>query len=151
MKVATVMALFKGAGKKVCKEETFVDLMNKNCPITGKPAGPNFTSDVVELLAADVGGVRVHYCCNKCRSKGAKDPAAMCKALGYGYIPSVVDLRNKACPISCKPVDPAVFADSDGIRVHFCCGDCPGEFQKDPAATFKKFGVDPAKLKDTLK
>jgi hypothetical protein len=122
---------------------TFVDLMNQTCPIMGKPAKPNFTTDL--------SGVRVHYCCGKCPAKAAKDPAATYKALGYGYMPSVVDLRNQACPMSGKPADPAVFADSEGIRVRFCCGDCLGAFQKDPAAAFAKLGVDPAKLRDTVK
>jgi hypothetical protein len=119
-----------------------VDLGNATCPIMGKPAKPDVTGDQA--------GVRMHYCCAGCDKKAKKDPAATYKALGYGYIPSVVDLRNTACPMSGKPVGEA-FGDADGIRVRFCCPNCAKGFAKDPAATFSKMGVDPAKLKESVK
>lgn len=127
----------------VGKLGTFVDLMNKDCPIMAKPSKPGFTTDV--------DGVRVHYCCNKCPTKAAKDLAGVYGKLGYGYIPAVIDLRNTTCPMSGKPVADGKFADHDGIRVRFCCDDCPAAFAKDPAAVFAKMGVDPAKLKATVK
>lgn len=132
-------------GLKVAKDadgNTLVDLANAKCPVMGKPA----KADVI----GDQEGVRTHFCCPNCDKKAKKDPAAAYKALGYGFIPSVVDLRNKACPMSGKPVGEA-FADADGIRVHFCCPNCPKTFEKDPAATFTKLGVDPAKLKESTK
>jgi YHS domain-containing protein len=127
----------------VGKIGTFVDVMNKECPIMAKPSKPGFTTDV--------DGVRVHYCCNKCPAKATKDLAGTYEKLGYGYIPAVIDLRNTTCPMSGKPVADGKFADHDGIRVHFCCDDCPAAFAKDPAAAFAKMGVDPAKLKATVK
>lgn len=131
-------------GLKVVKDDAgkmVVDLGNTKCPVMGKAAKPDMT--------ADQGGVRMHFCCGNCPKKVAKDPAPAYKALGYGYIPSVVDLRNAACPTSGKATDEKVFADQDGIRVHFCCPDCIGAFEKDPAGTFAKLGVDPAKVKET--
>ncbi|HEX5139178.1 MAG TPA: hypothetical protein VFY93_19580 [Planctomycetota bacterium] len=132
-------------GLKVTKDgdTVVIDLDNTTCPIMNKPA----KGDVV----ADVGGVRMHFCCSKCPAKAQKDPATALKKLGYGYIPPVVDLRNAACPMSGKPAKDDVFADSDGIRVHFCCPNCPKAFEKDPAATFAKLGVDPAKVKEATK
>jgi len=120
-----------------------VDLGNANCPVMGKPA----KADAV----GDHDGVRLHFCCGKCDAKVTKDPAAAFKALGYTYIPSVVDLRNKACPMSGKPAKEDLFADHDGIRVHFCCPNCPGALEKDPAGVFSKLGVDPAKVKEETK
>ena len=110
-----------------------------------------FHNSVVLADDGDLAGVRVHYCCPGCDKKVKKDPAAAYAKLGYGYIPSVVDLRNKSCPVSGKPAKDEVFADADGIRVHFCCPNCPPAFTRDPAATFAKLGVDPAQVKETTK
>lgn len=132
-------------GLKVAKDadgKAVVDLGNGTCPIMGKPAKPDVSSDL--------DGVRLHYCCAGCDKKAKKDPAAAFQKLGYGYIAAVIDLRNTTCPMSGKPVGEA-FADGDGIRVHFCCEECAGTFAKDPAATFKKLSIDPAKLKETVK
>jgi hypothetical protein len=132
-------------GLKVAKDadgKTVIDLGNANCPVMGKAAKADVTGDQW--------GVRTHFCCAGCDKKAKKDPAKAYEALGYGYIPSVVDLRNKNCPVSGKPVG-ETFADSDGIRVHLCCGDCVEGFKKDPAAMFAKLGVDPAKLRETVK
>lgn len=132
-------------GLKVAKDadgKTVIDLGNANCPVMGKAAKADVTGDQW--------GVRMHFCCAGCDKKAKKDPAKAYEALGYGFIPSVVDLRNKNCPVSGKPVG-ETFADSDGIRVHLCCGDCVEGFKKDPAAMFAKLGVDPSKLKESVK
>lgn len=139
-------AAIEKLGLKLAKDadgNTLVDLANANCPVMGKPAKESFTGDQ--------SGVRMRFCCAGCDKKAKKDPAAAYAKLGYGFIPSVVDLRNKACPMSGKPVKDEIFADADGIRVHFCCPNCPKGFEKDPAATFAKLGVDPAKLKESAK
>jgi YHS domain-containing protein len=133
-------------GLKVAKDadgKAVVDLANATCPIMGKPA----KADVM----GELDGVRVHYCCPGCDKKVKKDPAAAYAKLGYGYLPSVVDLRNRACPVSGKPAKDEVFADADGVRVHFCCPNCPKAFAKDPAAVFAKLGVDPAQVKEATK
>jgi len=130
---------------KVAKDaegKTVVDLANTTCPVMGKPAKPDST--------ADFGGVRMHFCCGKCPKHVEKDPTKACEKLGYTYIPAVIDLRNATCPMSGEPVGDDV-ADADGIRVHFCCGDCVEAFEKDPPAMFLKLGVDPKKLKETTK
>jgi len=133
-------------GLKAAKDaegKTVVDLANANCPIMGKPVKPD--------VACDLDGVRTRFCCPNCVKKARKDPAPMYKALGYGYIPAVIDLRNTTCPMSGNPVDKAVFADADGIRVRFCCAECVDGFKKDPAAAFAKMAVDPPKLKELVK
>jgi YHS domain-containing protein len=50
------------------------------------------------------------------------------------------------CPVTGKAIDKAFFAEQDGKRVYFCCGDCPAMFAKDPAKYLKKLtdaGVTP--------
>jgi len=125
------------------KDKTVVDLANAKCPIMGKAAKPD--------VHGDVDGVRVHYCCPNCDKKAHKDPAKAFAALGFVYIPSVVDLRNTKCPISGDPADAETFVDHEGIRVHFCCPDCVAAFKKDPAAAYAKLKVDPAKVKEATK
>lgn len=128
------------------KEQPAVDLANAQCPVMGKP--------VKEGVFADLDGVRTHFCCAKCPKALAKDPAKAYQKLGYGYIPAVIDLRNKACPISGDATfegEGAIFSDAQGIRVRLCCDKCIDAFQKDPMAAFAKLGVDPEKLKSAVK
>jgi len=40
---------------------------------------------------------------------------------------------NSTCPVSGKPIDPATVIDHDGLRIAFCCNNCRGDFQKEPA------------------
>ncbi|MHC5049508.1 MAG: hypothetical protein ACYTGK_02725 [Planctomycetota bacterium] len=120
-----------------------VDLANAKCPIMG--------GKTKESVFSVHGNVRVRHCCPGCGSRTAKEPEKAFAAIGYEYIPSVVDLRNKSCPSSGKPVVDKNEADHDGIRVHFCSSHCAEMFEKDPAAAFKKLGVDPAKVKSKTK
>jgi len=120
-----------------------VDLANPRCPIRGGDA----KADVSTVFA----GVRVHYCCPGCEKKLAADPVKAFRALGYTYVPSVVDLRNATCPVSGKPAGEDDHVDVDGVRVRLCCPGCAGRFEKDPAAGFTKLGVDPARVKEETK
>ncbi|MHC4161909.1 MAG: hypothetical protein ACYTDU_00940 [Planctomycetota bacterium] len=125
------------------KGKPVVDLANAKCPIMG--------GKTKESVFSVHGSVRVRHCCPGCGPKTAKDPEKAFAAIGYEYIPSVVDLRNKICPFSDETVDGETQTDHDGIRVHFCCARCVEMFEKDPAAGFKKLGVDPAKVKSKTK
>ena len=125
------------------KRKLVVDLANANCPILGRK-----TKDDV---FGDHAGVRVHYCCAMCDRKVKKDPAKAFEALGYEYIPSVVDLRNKRCPISGKESGEETYADRDGVRVRLCSAECREQFEEDPAAVFETLGVDAAKIVATTK
>jgi len=136
-------------GVKTVKTEggaMVTDLANNHCPITGEAA----QADVF----TDREGVRVHYCCPGCEKKLAAEPVKAFKAIGYNYIPAVIDVRNGACPVSGEELEAdaePVTSDHDGIRVHFCCEKCVAKFQKEPAAVFQKLGVDPKKLKAETK
>lgn len=125
----------KGTGK-------VLSLENAKCPVTEEKADRAFH--------ADIGGVRAYACCGKCRSRMKRDPAATVKALGYVWIPPVIDLRNKTCPVTgeqCYPSAP-IWVDLDGIRVRVCCDKCVAAAKKDPARIFRLLAVDPKKLKE---
>ncbi|MHC4339903.1 MAG: hypothetical protein ACYSX0_06790 [Planctomycetota bacterium] len=125
------------------KGNQIVDLANAKCPGMG--------GNAKEKVFGDHDGLRVHYCCPMCDKGVRNDPAKAFRKLGYEYIPSVVDLRNKTCPSTGKAVDGEAYVDHDGIRVHFCCPGCEKMFLKDPAGGFAKLGVDPAKIKSKAK
>jgi len=130
---------------KTKKGKSVIDLNNAKCPAMGGPAKA--------AVFGDHGGVRIHYCCPGCDKGVRKDPAKAMAKLGYKYIPSVIDLRNAKCPVmGGKPdAEEPVSTTYDGISVRFCCPMCVAKCERDPAAFFKKLGVDPAKLKATLK
>jgi hypothetical protein len=75
-------------GVKLLEKEKVVDLQNAKCPVTGgKVDGKTF---------ADKDGVRFRLSSPEAKKKF--DAAKACAALGYGYVPSVIDLRNTECP-----------------------------------------------------
>jgi YHS domain-containing protein len=51
---------------------------------------------------------------------------------------------NSECPVSGKPVDPAVTAEHEGKLVAFCCADCRAKFTADPAKFAAKLAPAPA-------
>jgi len=136
-------------GLKVSKTEdgkTVVDLANPKCPVRGGKAKTK--------VVGDFGPWRMHYCCPGCEAKSRKDLKKTFAALGYRYVPAVVDLRNAKCPMSGEenPTGAdAVTKEFDGIRVHFCCQRCVKRFAADPAKGFKALGVDPARIKTETK
>jgi YHS domain-containing protein len=42
------------------------------------------------------------------------------------------------CPIMGGKIVKSVYSDYEGKRIYFCCGGCPGTFEKDPAKYIKK-------------
>lgn len=54
----------------------------------------------------------------------------------------VIDLNNAVCPIMGGTSSDKVYVDHQGIRVHFCCPGCEGDFLKEADKHFKRMGVD---------
>lgn len=49
---------------------------------------------------------------------------------------------NATCPVTGKPVDPAVTSEFEGKHVAFCCNQCKAKFDADPAAFRAKLKLD---------
>jgi len=94
------------------------------CPLTGKACNPEQT--------ADVGGSTIAFCCGGCKGKVAKASGDDLLALVFGDLAKGFTLQT-VCPVSNKPIDPAISVEHDGKKVFFCCDGCPGAFEKDPA------------------
>jgi hypothetical protein len=61
--------------------------------------------------------------------------AALALAMVVGAKLSADEAAKPAakCPLSGKPVNMEKFVDFEGGKVFFCCGGCPGAFEKDSA------------------
>ena len=131
-------------GLKWDKSMKGLSLENTKCPITGKK--------VDREQFADRNGLRVYACCAKCKAKLWADSKKTAKALGYAWIPGVIDLKNTTCPITGDQVyeEAPIWVDLDGIRIRVCCDHCVKKAKEDPARTFRLAGVDPEKLKEKL-
>ncbi|GEM_PF-461910 len=85
--------------------------INDKCPLSGKGVNASKTSTV-----------EIEVCCNNCKGKVEKNPAAhLAKAAKASKGECV--LSGKAAKTSAK------------VQVGFCCGNCKAKFDKDP----KKF------------
>lgn len=116
-------------------------LENEKCPVTGRA--------VDKTQFADKNGLRAYACCGKCKAKLWADPGKTAKALGYAWIPAVIDLRNRTCPVTgdaCYEEAP-IWVDLEGIRVRVCCDKCVKKAKEDPARFFRMAGVDPKALR----
>lgn len=98
-------------------------------------------------LFKDYNGRRYYFCCAGCPPQFEKDPEKFAKnasiSLGQIALP-----KEMTCAVNTgAKVDPAQalekkqFADYEGRRYFFCCGNCPEAFKKDPAKFAKNASV----------
>lgn len=111
-------------------------ILQKACPITGRP--------VAEGVTCDVGGVEVGVCCKSCQGKvnGAEDTAAKAALVfsaaayekGFEAAPAQPDVAGVMCMMMPKKqVDPESFVEYRDAKVFFCCEMCAKGFSKDPS------------------
>ncbi len=78
--------------------------------------------------STEFNGLRYHFASVANKAKFDKDKKK------YGTIPAKESL---SCPVSGEAVDTysktSGYADSNGVRYYFCCGDCAAPFAKDSA------------------
>ena len=88
------------------------------CPMTGKP--------VDKTVFAEIDGVKVFFSAKDEIEKYKKDAPKM-----KGKLEGCYTYQTK-CPVSSKDIDPAAFiAAKNGVKVYFCCKDCPAKFEKE--------------------
>lgn len=123
---------------------TVVSLENARCPVTG--------GKVDRKALVDRAGIRVYLSSAGAKEKFTAAPGKHLAKLGYRQVPRVIDLRNISCPVTGDTcyVEAGIWAEHDGIRVHFCCDDCIKEFKEHPKRVFQVLMVDPKKLKTTV-
>ena len=91
------------------------------CPVSGKAINPKST--------AEHNGGTVYFCCNNC-PKAFKADQAKFAAKANQQMVQTGQLKQVACPLTGKPVNPATEVDIDGAKVAFCCNGCKGKVNK---------------------
>ena len=93
----------------------------KCCPVSGQPAKADKT--------ADFNGGKVQFCCENCPKAFAKDSAKFAGKANLQLVQSG-QLKQVACPLTGKPVNPDKSVDVGGVKVGLCCGGCQGKATK---------------------
>lgn len=97
-----------------------------DCPVGGQPI------NLAVSKATDDGPV--FFCCSNCIKRFDADPKK--------YAEKVADQRRALsalprvqviCPVSGQPSGTKVFIEEKGNKVFFCCNNCRGKYEKDPA------------------
>lgn len=69
--------------------------------------------------------------CQK-KTEPAAPPAAEANAIASA------ESEQTMCPVMEAPIDKNIFTEYQGKKVYFCCGQCKGEFEKDPEKYLSK-------------
>lgn len=127
----------KGCNKKILNDvetayktafPTVRRVANKACPITGVAITKDSPAVVVQ-------GHEVSVCCKECPKKVREEaPLVLARATN----PKVLDVGNKTCPITSKPVEKSVFCLIGDNLVRLSSSDCVEEVKKDPRAALAK-------------
>ncbi len=79
-------------------------------------------------------GGPVYFCCKGCIEKYTADPAKYAaKVQKQREALAKLDKVQVRCPVSGEPVDRKVSIEHGGRQVFFCCPDCIGKYEKEPA------------------
>ncbi|MGE3314527.1 MAG: hypothetical protein AB7O26_05370 [Planctomycetaceae bacterium] len=91
------------------------------CPVSGQPGAKDH--------AVKYKGGDVYFCCDNCPKAFEKEPAkfalkANAQLVGTGQA------KNVKCPLSGGKLNKEQFAEVDGVKVTFCCGNCKAKVEK---------------------
>jgi YHS domain-containing protein len=91
------------------------------CPVSGGPAKAD--------KSVKYDGGNVYFCCGNCPKAFESDPT---KFAGKAHQQMVAtgELKQKGCPFSGKPVNPATMLTIGDADVGFCCNVCKGKVEK---------------------
>lgn len=122
-------------------------LMNKMCPMTGKPTDASKFVDYEDKNAGVY--ARLYFCCEKCQGKAAGMNMSALKPvyekayLGQtggkkaAYGKTVLKVNNDKCPATGNPADGSMTMNYDGAMINLCCPDCIDPVASDPDKTLE--------------
>jgi YHS domain-containing protein len=130
-----VLALVAGNALRAADEKATKEL---KCPVSGKAVNPEA---VVEF-----NGGKVAFCCNNCPKEFQKNTAKYTAKANHQLVQSG-QLKQVACPITGKDVNPEANTEVAGVKVGYCCMNCKGKVAKATEAEQLElaFGADAAK------
>ena len=88
------------------------------CPVSGKAVNPEAT--------VDYNGGKVYFCCNNCPKVFSANTDKYAAKANHQLV-QTGQLKQIACPLTGKPVNPATETDVQGVKVSFCCNNCKGK------------------------
>ncbi len=91
------------------------------CPVSGKAVDASAT--------ADYNGGKVYFCCNNCPKAFAASTDKYAAKANHQLM-QTGQLKQTACPLAGKPVNPATEISVQGVKVAFCCNNCKGKVEK---------------------
>jgi hypothetical protein len=103
-------------------------LQNKTCPVSGEPIGEG----AVEITLQ---GFRFRVCCEGCVAAARLHSQVVLTKLRRA---KVVDVGNRTCPLSGKPVSPQAFALVGEKMIHLAAPELVEQVAQDPQATLTK-------------
>jgi YHS domain-containing protein len=101
--------------------------------------------DVKEAKSVDHRDGKVFFCCPGCVKKWNKDPAKYETQANLQLV-KTGQFKQTKCPISGGDLDKEQFVEVDGIKVHFCCGNCKGKVESASTDEAKRELVFSAKM-----
>lgn len=57
----------------------------------------------------------------------------LCTIIALAFAASLASAADAICPVSSKPVKAGITTKHEGKEVGFCCNNCKGKFEADPA------------------
>lgn len=119
------------AEEPTSRPQTEGELMNANCPFTGKEAA---SDKFVEYADTDAGVyARLYFCCENCQGKAAgMDQAALkpryekayLAEAGVEYGEAALVVENDTCPVTGNAADGSVTLNYNGAQINLCCPGC---------------------------
>jgi YHS domain-containing protein len=96
------------------------------CPVKGEPV------DFSVRLDTEDGPV--YFCCPNCIPKYKADPKTYAaKVAAQRAVLAKLPRVQVTCPVSGKPIDGKTYLEIGGVKIGFCCPDCPPKYKQDPA------------------
>ena len=103
--------------------------INAKCPLSGK--------DVDPAAVSVYKGQTIGFCCGNCKGKFDAKPEDFIKKVAEFKEPAPKEDKKKAinakCPLSGKDVDANATSVYKNQTIAFCCGNCKGKFDAEPA------------------
>jgi hypothetical protein len=104
------------------------ELANPTCPVSGEPIGE-------DAVAVTLQGVRFRVCCEGCVAAAREHSQVVLTKL---HRAKIVDVGNRTCPLSGKPVSPQAFVLVGEKLIHLAAPELAEQVAKDPQAARAK-------------
>lgn len=116
--LAVLAAFVAGLAVNAADEKKF----SAKCVVAGKP-------DAKEDKNTAYKGGKVYFCCDNCKAKFEKDPAAYAVKANAQLV-TTGQFKQVKCPLTGKDVAEGKTLEVSGVKVGFCCDGCKGKVDK---------------------